>query len=219
MSWLSNVFNPPNPANAGMGYLNQIPGQVGPYYQPYIGYGRNAYDLMNPVLSQMTSDPAGYMKKLMAGYAPSTQYQMDEAAMTKAAGNSAAAGGMRGSSQDINNQAQITDRLMGQDMQQWLNNAMGVQDQGLAGEGHLFDTGFEASKGYADTLANVLGSQSQLAFQGQREKNLDNQDLFSGLIKALGGAGGLLGGGGGAGLGGDLSSLYDLFSGAGMFFS
>jgi hypothetical protein len=218
MSWLTDMFHPTNPADKAMPYLDALPDELKQYFQKYMNYGDNAYNMMNPVLSQMLTDPGAYMNKLMAGYAPSTQYKLDENAMTKAAANSAAAGGMRGSSQDINNEAKITDRLMGNDMQQWLQNAMRTNDTALQGYGHLFDTGFNANQAYAGDLGNIRGSQAQLAFQGQREANQNKNDFLKALIGAaavFGGQG--LGGQGGGSIFGGPGGIGDMFSSMGGY--
>lgn len=191
MSWLSDFFKGgKNPADAAMPYLNQIPGMEKGYYDPYIQHGNDAYKILNPQLSKMGSDPAAFLEGLMKNYEPSRGYQLKRDEMLKAAGNTAAAGGMRGSLSDISNEARISDTLMGDDMQQWLQNVLGIQKEGTQGLQHFFDTGFNATRGLTSDLANVLGTQAQLAFQGQANKNQSQGDLFSGLLKALGGIAG-----------------------------
>jgi len=217
MSWLSDMFSgADNPADKAMPYLNNLPDELKPYFQKYMNYGDSAYNAMNPVLSEMTSDPTGYMDKLMASYVPSKSYQLQKDEMSKSAGNTAAAGGMRGSLGDITNEARITDTLMGNDMQSWLKNVMGIQDTGLQGEGHLFDTGFDASMGYANDLGNIRNSQAQLAYQGQAEKDASHNDWLSALIGGLGTvAGGIFGGPIGAAAGGALGGLFGPSGGSG----
>lgn len=135
---------------------------------------------------------------------------MKRDAMLKAAGNTAAAGGMRGSIQDISHESGILDMLMGDDMQQWLKNVLGIQGAGLQGESHLYDSGYDASKSIAGDLSNVLGTQAGLAFQGQREENKRNDDRNSGLGKLIGaGAGYYFGGPMGASVGSNIGgSLF-----------
>jgi hypothetical protein len=129
--------------------------------------------------------------------------------MLKAAGNSAAAGGMRGSSQDIGNEAKITDMLMGQDMQNWLQNVLGIQGTGLKGQQDLYNTGFNATHGLAGDLSNVLGTQAQLAFQGQREENQRQSDRNSGIGSLIGGGiGAFFGGPSGAVAGSNIGGKF-----------
>lgn len=208
MSWLSDFFKGgKNPADAAMPYLNQIPGMEKGYYDPYINRGNEAANRLTPQFNQMTQDPAAFLENIMKGYQPSKSYQLREEEASRAAGNTAAAGGMRGSLNDIKSQARIADSLLGDDMQQWLQNVLGIEKEGQSGLTHFFDTGFDATKGLTGDLANVLGTQAGLSFQGQANQNQGRSDLLSGLVKALGGIAGFgLPGGGTIG-----GSIYNKF--------
>lgn len=191
MSWLTDFFKGAsggnNPADAAMPYLNQIPGMEKGYYDPYINRGNEAGNRLTPQFNQMSSDPSAFLESIMKNYTPSRGYQLSHDEALRAAGNTAAAGGMRGSLSDIENESRLTDVLMGNDMQQWLQNVLGIQKEGTAGLTHQFDTGFDATKGLTGDLSNVLGTQSQLAFQGERENNQRKSDLLSSLL-GFGGA-------------------------------
>ncbi len=171
-------------ADAGNSYLKQIPGQLHSIYDPYAQQGKDAYNQLNPQYTQMNQDPTGYLDKIMQQYRPSAGYQLKEQEGLQAAGNSAAAGGMRGSLQDIKNSSRLADSLMGEDMQQWLQNVMGIQGAGMQGQQHFYDTGYNAASNLGGDLSNVLGTQGQLAFQGQSQQNRGIQDLVSGLLGA-----------------------------------
>ena len=208
MSWLSDFFKGgKNPADAAMPYLNQIPGMEKGYYDPYIQRGNEAYNAANPQFSAMGTDPAAFLEKLMGKYEPSRGYQLQRDEALKAAGNTAAAGGMRGSLNDISNEARITDTLMGNDMQQWLKNVLGIQTEGLGGLQHTADQGYNASTGLAGDLSNVLGTQAGLAFQGQANQNKSRSDLLSGIMQALGGIAGFGLPGGGT-IGGNIAGKF-----------
>lgn len=184
-----------NPSDAANDYYNKIPGMERDLYNPYIQHGNDAYNKFSPIYDRMTSDPTGFLNDLMKNYAPSKSYQLQRDEMTKAAGNSAAAGGMRGGLQDVSDQARITDSLMGNDMQQWLGNVMGLQNEGLNGEQGLYDKGYDATKNLAGDLSNVYGTQGSLAFQGQANRNQSHSDLMSMLMKLAGGGAGAYYGG------------------------
>jgi len=184
-----------NPANAAMPYLDKIAPMEKSYFDPYINKGNRAYGAMNPAYEGMSKDPAAFLEHLLSSYEPSKSYGLKRDEMMKAAGNTAAAGGMRGSMSDITNESRITDTLLGEDMQQWLKNVLGIQGRGLEGEEHLFDTGFNASKDLSGDLSNVMGTQGTLAFQGQAERNKALSDLISGLTKMGGAAAGFAAGG------------------------
>lgn len=187
MDFFSSIFGGgDNPAGSAMPYLNQVENTVKPYYDPFIQQGQQAYNTMNPQLSQMTSNPTAFLDALMKNYQPSQGYQMKRDEMSRAAGNTAAAGGQRGSMYDINQQARLDDVLMGEDMQQWLQNVMGIQNTGLSGMSNLYNTGYDASKSLSGDLANVLGTKGQLAFQGQRESNQQSNDWMNAALSIAG---------------------------------
>ncbi|CAB4127665.1 hypothetical protein UFOVP93_3 [uncultured Caudovirales phage] len=208
MSWLSDFFKGgKNPADAAMPYFNQIPGMEKGYYDPYINEGREASNTLKPQFNQLTQDPAGFLEQLMGKYQPSRDYQLRNDEARRSAGNTAAAGGMRGSLNDISHEARISDSLLGADMQQWLNNVLGLQTKGFEGLEHTGDEGFKASGALAGDLSNVLGTQGTLAFQGQANQNQSRNDLLSGIIKALGGVAGFGLQGGGT-IGGKIASRF-----------
>ena len=191
-----------DPAKAANKELDKIPGMEKGYYDPFIQHGKSSYDVFNPVTSQMTSDPAGFLEKMMQSYAPSRGFNLKKDQMLKAAGNSAAAGGMRGSLGDIENESHITDTLMGDDMQQWLQNVFGIQKEGLNSQQHLYDTGYDASKNLAGDLSNVMGTKGTLGFNSAQQHNKSQSDMMATIMKILGGAAGAtMGGPGGAAIG------------------
>lgn len=189
-----------DPAEAAMPYLNQAQEQ----YQPYADQGQAAYGQLNPIYGQMTQDPAAYLEKMMQGYQPSHSYQMKEQQLRNAAGNTAAAGGMRGTLNDIQNQAGLTDMLMSDDMQQWLQNVMGINNMGIQGQQGFYNNGYDAN----NNIANILGTKGTLAYQGQANQNQGMSDLISGLVKAGGMAGGMMLGGPAGAMGGGMLGDY-----------
>lgn len=183
---LGKLFGGKNPADKANQYIEQIPDIARQYYNPYIERGNKAYEEYDPVISGMTQDPTSYLNKILEGYEPSKGYETKRDEMLRAARNTAAAGGMAGSNQDVSLGTTIVDSLLSQDMQQWLQNVLGIQKTGLAGEQNLMNQGFQASGGLESDLANVLGQQAQYAFQGQREKNQRGQDILKALLGAAG---------------------------------
>lgn len=151
-------------------------------YDDYSGYGKSAGADMAGRNANMANDPTGYLNHLMESYQPSEGYKMKSHEDLRAAGNSAAAGGMRGSQQDVENSAKIQDMLMGDDMQQWLKNVMGIESEGSQGQSHMFDTGFNATNQQSNNNMNQAG----LAFQGQAQNNANRSQFLSGLMKYLG---------------------------------
>ncbi len=180
-----------NPANAAMPFFEKIPSMERDIYNPFIDRGKEAGDMLSAKFRELLGDPSGFLETLMEDYEPSRGYQLQRDEALRAAGNTAAAGGQKGSLQDIEQQARITDMLMGDDMQRWLSNVTGLFGAGLTGEKGFFDTGFNASGNLASDLGNIYSTQGQLAFQGQREKNQRVGDLLQALLQGAGGIAGL----------------------------
>ena len=202
MGYFQNLFGmgDSNPANAAQPYLEKIPGMLHETFDPYIARGKDAYGKLDPIYSQMLQDPTAFLNALMQQYEPSRGYQMKRDEALGAAANSAAAGGMRGSFGDMTGQSRLAQSLMSDDMQQWLQNVMGLQNKGLQGQQGFYNTGYDASKSLGGDLSNVYGTQGQLAFQGQANANKSASDLVSALLGAGAmGAGSYMGAKAGAG--------------------
>ena len=140
--------------------LDNIPGVVSDHMQGYADQGRTAGEVVNAETSDMMNDPAAFMDALMKHYKPSEGYKYKQDMMGQAAGNSAAAGGQRGGTAEQSQQQQITQGLLGEDMQGWLNNIMGVHTQGMQGQENTANRGYDADKNITDTLTNMFGTKA-----------------------------------------------------------
>lgn len=194
-----------NPADAGMDYLNKMPGMLNPYYSPYMKAGQGALPILQDQYGRLVSDPGGAMNKIGASYQQSPGFQFALQNALKGANQSAAAGGMAGSPQSQQQNMGIATNMANQDYNQWMQNALGMYGRGLQGEQGLYNTGFEASKSMADQIAQMLAAQSSLAYQGQNAENQHQGGMWGSL---LGGAGMLLGGPFGGMAGSALGSLF-----------
>jgi hypothetical protein len=209
MSWLSNIFGGggnKNPANAGMSYLNQIPGQTSQYMQPYYQAGVGALPGLQEQYANLLNDPGAFMNKIGESYqqSPGFQSAMEQAL---AAGNHAsAAGGMAGTPADQFQQMQMATNLSNQDYNNWLSKTIGLYGQGLSGEQGMAGMGQQAGQELANMIAQTLAQQGNMAFRGQQEKNSMNNSWLGGLGRIGGAAlGGLAGGPWGAFTGWNMS--------------
>lgn len=175
-----------NPAKAAMPYLNQIP-QVGKdAYNPFIQQGQQAAGQLSPIYSQMAGDPSGYLNQLLGAYEPSKGYQYRENKLNQQAHNTAAAGGYAGTGGDIQGRSELINALMGEDMQQFLENIFRTQGAGMQGLENSAGRGFQASGSLADFLGSNLGQQASMAYGGQASKNANQNALFNALLSAAG---------------------------------
>lgn len=183
-------------------YLNQIPGVGHQGYDPYVNSGLDASGKTKSEYENLMNDPTGFINKLMEQYKTSEGYGFQKDQLTKELGNTAAAGGIRGTPLDQMNQGEAVQGLLSKDMQQFLQNALGVYGAGLSGEEGIAGRGFDATKNLTDLLGGALNQQGGLAFNNQQQKNQNKNDLWSMFGKALGaGTGFALGGVPGAAIG------------------
>jgi hypothetical protein len=176
-----------NPAEKAMPYLEQIGPMAQEHYNPYIQQGQQYGESLGNAYSNMAANPADFINQLMGQYTPSEGFKTKQDMMSKAMRNTSAAGGYIGTEADQIRQAQLVQGLLGEDMQNWLSNVLGVQGQGLAGQQGLYNLGYDATQHLTDALGGQLASQGTLAFQGQQQKNQWKSDLLKGGIGALGG--------------------------------
>lgn len=175
-----------DPMGAAMPYLQQIPDMLKKYLEPYIQSGKEAGAGFPELYQQMAMQPGQYLENIMAGYQPSRGYEVSRDEALKAASNTAAAGGMRGTPLDQQQQADMVSKLQSQDMQQYLQNILGITGMGTSGATNLYETGFEAARGLSGDLSNLLGTEAGLGFQAEREKQQRRQDLINSLLGMAG---------------------------------
>lgn len=187
MSWFSNLFkSPEDPSKAANQYLQQIPGAMQPYYQPYMEAGKGAMTDLQNQYGQMTSDPGALMSKLSAGYKESPGYQQALRAALQAGQNASAAGGMLGTPQDQTQAMDTASGMASKDYEAYMKHIMDLFGGGLSGEQGINKMGFDASTGYADSLGQVLGQQGQNAFAGAAGRNTARGQDWSNIFKAAG---------------------------------
>jgi hypothetical protein len=158
-----------------MQYLNQIPEKTGQYLNPYIQQGQEAGQMAQGQYNQMTQDPTSFLNQLMSGYQPSQGYQYKADLMGRELANTAAAGGFRGTSEDQRQRAELINSLMGQDMQQYLQNVLGIQGTGLQGQENAMGRGFGASGDMANITGTNLSERSNLRMQQSQQGLQDRQ--------------------------------------------
>lgn len=186
---LANLFGGgKNPADAAMGYYNQIPGAMGPYFNPYIQAGRQALGQLQGQYGQLINDPTQRLSQIGSHYQQSPGFGFEQQQGLNAITNAAAAGGMAGSPQHQQQAAQLASNLAAQDYGNYMNRALGLYQTGLSGEGDINRMGFGASTDYATDLANSLMNQGNLAYAGQINRN-QQQGGWGNLLGGLAGAG------------------------------
>jgi len=179
---IASYFMNKNPADAGMGYLDKIAPMLKQYLEPYINAGQRQLPGMEQQYGQMTQDPGGLMKQWGQGFQQDPGYQWNVNEGVRGANQASAAGGMVGTPQSQQQATQVASHYADQNYQNWMQQLMQVHGQGLQGQSHIFDTGFQGSQNLSEGLMNALSSQAKMGFQGADWQNQQN----SGLLESLG---------------------------------
>lgn len=179
------------PMNAANPYLNQIPGAMKPYYQPYMDAGSDALNKTKGEYESLIGDPTAKYNKFAEGYKESPGYKARLEEAMREITNAQAAGGMAGSGQHQQYAADKALDLHEKDFEDYMNHVMGLYGAGLGGEQGLENQGFSANTDYANMLANIYGQKAGMAYEGANAKNTGESqgwnNIFGGLGSALGG--------------------------------
>lgn len=178
-----------DPAKAAQPYLNQIPGKISPYYQPYINAGTQALPGLQNMYNQMMQDPNGIISRLGSGYQQSPGYQWQLGQGQQAINNAMASGGMAGTPMHQQEAGQLATNLANQDYQSYLNQVLGVLGGGTSGMQNIAQMGYGASNDLATNLAQQLMSQANLAYAGAANKNQQTGGLLGGIMGMFSGGG------------------------------
>jgi hypothetical protein len=172
------MFGNNNPAHDAMGYFNQIPGQVKPYYDPYIQAGQRQLPGLESQYGQLQNDPGGRLNQIGQSYHQSPGFQFALQQALQGSGHAAAAGGMAGSPQHEQQNMELATNLGNQDYNQYMQNALGLYGMGMQGGQHLYDQGYNASNEMGQTIGNNLQSQGSLAYNGRQQQMQSQGDTL-----------------------------------------
>jgi hypothetical protein len=239
-----------NPVNGAMDYLNQIPNVAAQNLEPYrqAGPGGNslassAYGQMHNLYrdlpdlyqnnfpqeyGQMAQNPVDFLNRIQQSYTPSEGYKYREKRLIDEGRSNAAAAGLSGTMGSREVEGNMLNGILSQDMQQYLQNILGIQSSGLsgqerqlagrerrqqfgaAGQGealgrsgamgeNIYNKGYDAAADIANILGSNLGQQGNYAFQGQRQQMANRENRRRNMFDLLGNVGGMAMGGFGGG--------------------
>lgn len=175
---LSSFLFGKNPADVASPYLQQSKD----IYNPYVDIGQKAGQNVSGLYQDWANDPVANYNKIMEQYKESPQFQHMRDQRLAALNNTSAAGGMGGSYQNLEGSADLAEALSSEDMQKWIQSMLGMQQQGAAGQSHLYDQGLGAT----NQQSNALTNQGGMAFQGQQQNNMNRSALLSSLMSGAG---------------------------------
>lgn len=158
-------------------YLRQAREAQNPFYNAGVG----AIPQYQEFLSRM-KDPSAFINNLMGGYneSPFAKYQQQQA--TRAALNQGSASGLTGSTPLMQFAAQNARDISSQDMNQFLQNVLGVNSQYGAGLQGLISGGQGSANAISDLLRSFGGDIAGMRYGQEAGRNIDRSDLISGLF-------------------------------------
>lgn len=178
---LMPFLNYENPADVASPYFDKIPGEMKPYYEPYINAGNRALPHLQNEFEGNVANPGGRLNEIGQNYRQSPGFDFAMKRALQASNNAAAAGGMAGSPQHEQENMELATNLSNQDYMGWLQHALGLYGTGLEGEQNLAHMGYGAGDELAQSIANSLMTRGSLAFQGQNQENQNMGDIFGGI--------------------------------------
>jgi hypothetical protein len=175
-----------NPATQAMGYSEQLPGVVKPYYEPYIETGLAAQEELWDEYMKLISNPQVVYDMLAGGFeqSPGYEWQYDQA--MNAANNAAAAGGMSGTPAHMTNASTIAQNTAAQDYYNYLDRMFGLYGMGMGGMSDFNKMGYQASDALAGLLAQNLMNQAGLAALEAQNQNSAMGSIVGGATSAVG---------------------------------
>lgn len=154
-------------------------------FNPFIQAGQGAINPFMQSLNKM-QDPTKYMEGIMGSYkqSPFAKQQTEEA--MRAAQNQASASGLLGSTPLMQESQKMAADISNKDMQQYFQNAMGVQGGYLQGLQGLMGQGLQGQGAYAQMYGNAAPWMGEQAYNKQRAQDQKWPNIFGGLGNIFG---------------------------------
>jgi hypothetical protein len=161
----------------------------------YQKYGDKAANVQNPFLQagqgaipqfqqwlQGMQDPSGFINHLMGQYqeSPFAKYQQQQG--MRSGTNAASAGGLIGSTPFAQQMQQNAQNISSMDMNQWLQNVIGINSQYGAGQQNLMSGGQNSANELSNLYGNMGVGMGNLSYGQQMAKNQDRSNMFGGLF-------------------------------------
>ena len=146
------------------------------YQQPFYDAGRNALNPYQDSLDKM-SNPEEFLKSIMGGYneSPFAKFQKDQG--VRSATNQASASGLSGSTPLAHEISDYSQDVSSKDMQQYLNNILGIGKDYRSGLGDLISGGQNS----ANSLSNLFTQNYGNSLGGKNSFS----DISGGIMQLL----------------------------------
>lgn len=152
---------------------------------PYYNAGTGAIPEYQQWL-QGQKDPGQFINNLMNQYqaSPYSQYLQKQA--TNAGNNYASANGLSGSTPMMQQMQQNAGNIASQDMNQWLQNALGINTQYGSGQQNMMNMGQNATNSLTNLYQNTGNNMGNAAYGKEAGKQQDWNDILGGIFNMFG---------------------------------
>lgn len=174
-----------NPAEAGRGYMERIPGYGREAYEPFIGEGRKAYESLSPEYLKYLKEAPGSVSADIESYEPSGYYQKLLPHLQAAMEGAAIQGGYVGTPYDEERRADMVRSLMGQDIGEYLDRLERRRTFGATGLEAATGRGFHSAGSMADFLGTSDLNRANMEVAGKSQQQANKNAFMGDLIKAL----------------------------------
>ncbi len=121
---LNSLFGGNDAGGDAMKFLDQIPGAMGKYLDPYINAGKGTMTDLQKQYQDLMNDPGSLLSKLGKGYQESPGFQFEKNQGLNSIGNAAAAGGMLGTMGHQQQAGELATNLANKDYGDYMKNAL-----------------------------------------------------------------------------------------------
>jgi hypothetical protein len=189
LSSIKNMFFGSSPSASANRYLDQIPDQMSPYYQPYMDAGKESLGTLKGQYGDLINDPGQKYADLGKGYkqSPGYQYKLQQALGAQA--NAQARGGMLGTQQDQTYAAQTANDIASQDFNDYMDKVTGLYGEGIKGEQGLEEQGYDANTSFGNMVGSIYGQKGRNAYDERQAENAQRAKMWSDVFKTIGGMG------------------------------
>lgn len=177
----SGLFTDPSkPYNQASDVLNQYYQQAQGYQNPFLNMGRGAIPQYQQWL-QGQQNPSGFINNLMGQYQESPYAKFQQQQGLRAAQNMGSASGLTGSTPLMQFAQQNAQNISSQDMNQWLQNVLGINTQYGAGLQNELGYGQNAANSLSNMASQFGGAQAGLQFGGEYANQQNRGNMFGGI--------------------------------------
>lgn len=162
-------------------FLNEGKGTQKPFYDAGVGAIGNYQDWLNG-----QKNPTEFINKIMGDYqeSPYARYLQQQA--QNAGVNAASASGLTGSTPFLQQAQQNASNISSADMNQWLQNVLGINTQYGQGQKNLVDTGQTSANALTNLYSEMAKNFGDAAYGKEAGKQQNKSNILGGIGNVVG---------------------------------